>query len=48
MPNFDGNGPLKCGRLIGRGRGPCTENTPDCAQENSTPEIRHDNETHAQ
>jgi len=23
MPNFDGNGPLKRGRLIGRGRGPC-------------------------
>ncbi|OPY32809.1 MAG: hypothetical protein A4E34_02186 [Methanoregula sp. PtaU1.Bin006] len=23
MPNFDGKGPLKRGRVIGRGRGPC-------------------------
>jgi hypothetical protein len=23
MPNFDGTGPLKRGRIIGRGRGPC-------------------------
>ena len=23
MPNFDGTGPLKRGRVIGRGRGPC-------------------------
>jgi hypothetical protein len=23
MPNFDGSGPLKRGRIIGRGRGPC-------------------------
>ncbi|MGP8254492.1 MAG: DUF5320 family protein [Methanoregula sp.] len=26
MPNFDGTGPLKRGRLIGRGRGPCRKN----------------------
>ncbi|MFA4825802.1 MAG: DUF5320 domain-containing protein [Methanoregula sp.] len=24
MPNFDGTGPLKRGRVIGRGLGPCT------------------------
>jgi hypothetical protein len=24
MPNFDGNGPLRRGRVIGRGRGPCS------------------------
>jgi len=23
MPDFDGTGPLKRGRVIGRGRGPC-------------------------
>jgi hypothetical protein len=23
MPDFDGTGPLKRGRIIGRGRGPC-------------------------
>jgi hypothetical protein len=23
MPNFDGTGPLKRGRVIGRGLGPC-------------------------
>jgi hypothetical protein len=23
MPNFDGKGPLKRGRVIGRGLGPC-------------------------
>ena len=23
MPNFDGNGPLKRGRVIGRGHGAC-------------------------
>ena len=25
MPNFDGTGPLKRGRIIGRGRGPCKQ-----------------------
>lgn len=23
MPNFDGTGPLRRGRVIGRGQGPC-------------------------
>ena len=23
MPNYDGTGPLKRGRIIGRGQGPC-------------------------
>ena len=27
MPNFDGTGPLKRGRLIGRGMGPCAKGT---------------------
>ena len=29
MPDFNGNGPLKRGRVIGRGRGFCTWDTPD-------------------
>ncbi len=27
MPNFDGTGPLKRGRIIGRGLGHCTKGT---------------------
>jgi hypothetical protein len=27
MPNFDGTGPLKRGRIIGRGRGSCGKHT---------------------
>jgi len=27
MPNFDGTGPLKRGRIIGRGLGPCRKST---------------------
>jgi hypothetical protein len=30
MPNFDRTGPLKRGRMIGRGLGPCGKNT-DCS-----------------
>jgi hypothetical protein len=29
MPNFDGNGPLKRGRIIGRGQGPCPQRNED-------------------
>jgi hypothetical protein len=29
MPNFDGTGPLKRGRIIGRGLGPCKK-SPGC------------------
>ncbi|MFA4859699.1 hypothetical protein [Methanoregula sp.] len=32
MPNFDGNGPLKRGRVIGRGRGPCTPGDTGCGR----------------
>ena len=34
MPNFDGKGPLKRGRVIGRGRGPCRQGVP--AQEDTS------------
>ncbi len=30
MPNFDGNGPLKRGRVIGRGLGPCRRSDDGC------------------
>ena len=30
MPNFDGKGPLKRGRVIGRGRGICKANDLEC------------------
>ena len=32
MPNFDGTGPLKRGRIIGRGLGPCRQCTEDCTE----------------
>ncbi|MDP3564283.1 MAG: hypothetical protein Q8R70_07300 [Methanoregula sp.] len=32
MPNFDGNGPLKRGRVIGRGQGSCRQGTDDCTR----------------
>ncbi|MFA5347869.1 MAG: DUF5320 family protein [Methanoregula sp.] len=32
MPNFDGTGPLKRGRIIGRGRGPCRNCAEGCKQ----------------
>jgi hypothetical protein len=48
MPHFDEDTPLKRGQVIGRGRGPCTKNTPECDQEDITPETWHNNETDAQ
>ncbi|HOX35558.1 MAG TPA: DUF5320 family protein [Methanoregulaceae archaeon] len=32
MPNYDGTGPLKRGRLIGRGRGPCRQSPGVCTR----------------
>jgi hypothetical protein len=32
MPNFDGTGPLKRGRVIGRGLGPCKQFTEGCTR----------------
>ncbi|HNX18060.1 MAG TPA: DUF5320 family protein [Methanoregula sp.] len=34
MPDFDGTGPLKRGRVIGRGRGPCKQQSEGCSQKN--------------
>jgi len=30
MPNYDGTGPLKRGRVIGRGMGPCHRSPDSC------------------
>jgi len=32
MPNFNGTGPLKQGRAIGRGLGPCRHSTEGCTR----------------
>jgi hypothetical protein len=48
MPDFDGNGPLKRGRIIRRGRGPCNKSSPECPQEYTSPENRHEDKTSAQ
>ncbi len=46
MPDFDGNGPLKRGRIIGRE--PCRQTVPGCPQEETSPETRHEDKTSAQ
>jgi hypothetical protein len=48
MPNFDGNGPLKRGRIIGRGRGPCKQTRPECPRVETNPETQHEVKTSAQ
>ena len=43
MPNFDGTGPLKRGRVIGRGMGPCNKgNNCSVCQRTDTPEDKKD------
>jgi hypothetical protein len=37
MPNYDGTGPLKRGRVIGRGMGPCRKNAAGCRREEQDP-----------
>lgn len=53
MPNFDGTGPLKRGRAIGRGQGPCGKEGayPDCSncpkrseEKNSDPSLEQPSE----
>jgi len=48
MPNFDGNGPLKRGRIIGRGRGPCRQTSTECPREETRPETQPGDKTSAQ
>ena len=38
MPGYDGKGPLKRGRLIGRGRGVCGKNTEGCREPEQEPD----------
>ena len=45
MPNFDGTGPLKRGRIIGRERGPCRQDAEECPRKNTEPEIHDEIET---
>jgi hypothetical protein len=42
MPNFDGNGPLKRGRAVGRGPGPCEKNEVCTSCERIAPVSRKD------
>jgi hypothetical protein len=44
MPNFDGTGPLKRGRAIGRGLGPCKKGEDGGSCERIKP-ITHTEET---
>ncbi len=44
MPNFDGTGPLKRGRVIGRGLGPCKKNEA-CIACDRTRSVPHTSET---
>jgi len=39
MPNYDGTGPLKRGRIIGRGMGPCHAHPAECLREDDMPEL---------
>ncbi len=48
MPNFDGTGPLKRGRIIGRGMGHCRQCTEGCPREEKDSETPVRNETAAE
>jgi hypothetical protein len=48
MPNFDRNGSLKQGRVIGRGRGPCSRCAEKCSRKDTEQESRHGNGLPAQ
>jgi len=47
MPNFDGTGPLKRGRVIGRGRGPCKTGDEGCRSKTVPDEPDTDEEKQA-
>jgi hypothetical protein len=38
MPNYDGTGPLRRGRVIGRGTGPCKKADDTVCQRKDAPE----------
>ena len=47
MPDFDGNGPLTRGRIIGRGRGPCRQTSFGCPRKETVPKTRQGDKTSA-
>jgi hypothetical protein len=47
MPDYDGNGPLKRGRIIGRGRGPCSQTSHECTRGETSPETLYGDRTFA-
>jgi len=47
MPDFDGTGPLKRGRVIGRGLGRCRQDADGCPRKD-TAEIPQKNEAAAE
>jgi hypothetical protein len=47
MPNFDGSGPLKRGRVIGRGLGPCKRSDNGCNRRTVTQTDPEDKEIKA-
>jgi hypothetical protein len=40
MPDFDGTGPLKRGRVIGRGLGPCKKSAGVCSRKDAEQGVR--------
>jgi hypothetical protein len=48
MPNFDGKGPLKRGRVIGRGRGACIQNANRSCPRDPDPETPENEEVKAE
>jgi len=45
MPDFDGKGPLKRGRVIGRGRGACMKIDCECREDMSRDDEPETNES---
>jgi len=48
MPNFDGTGPLKRGRIIGRGLGPCKKCSDGFEYQTNPPTLQVKEETPAE
>jgi hypothetical protein len=48
MPDFDGTGPMKRGRVIGRGQGHCRKHDGSCQQQSTEPELLADKEISGQ
>jgi hypothetical protein len=44
MPNYDGTGPLRRGRVVGRGRGRCTQKAGAIPEPDPYPQMREEQE----